>query len=86
MRRSSATKAVSRLVAVLALSAGTVALPVSAVAAAASPPIVSTGSASNVTFSSAVLHGSINARGLATNFAFQYGTSKRYDAQTPLVT
>lgn len=84
MRRSSATKALSRLVAVLTLTAGAVALPISGVAAAAPPPIVSTGGVSNVTFSSAVLNGSINARGLPTNFAFQYGTSKRYDTQTPL--
>src|SRR5664280_2760035 len=84
MRRSSATKALSRLVAVLTLTAGVVALPISGVAAAATPPIVSTGGVSNVTFSSAVLNGSINARGRPTNFAFQYGTSKRYDTQTPL--
>jgi len=84
MRPSSAAKAISLLVAVLALGAGAVVLPVPVVAAAAASPIVSTGRVSNVTFSSAVLNGSINARGLATNFAFQYGTSKRYGAQTPL--
>jgi hypothetical protein len=84
MRRSSATKAVSRLVAVLALGGGAVALLVCGVAVAASPPVVSTGGVSNLTFSSAVLNGSINARGLPTNFAFQYGTSKDYGAQTPL--
>ncbi|TMK96942.1 MAG: hypothetical protein E6G34_13965 [Actinobacteria bacterium] len=51
---------------------------------AASAPSASTGGASNVTFSSAVLHGSVNPGGAATNFAFQYGTSRRYEFQTPL--
>ena len=53
-------------------------------ASAASAPSASTGGASNVTFSSAVLHGSVNPGGAATNFAFQYGTSRRYEFQTPL--
>jgi hypothetical protein len=37
-----------------------------------------------VTFSSAVLHGSVNPGGAPANFAFQYGTSRHYESQTPL--
>jgi hypothetical protein len=53
-------------------------------AEAASGLTASTGGASNVTFSSAVLHGSVNPGGAPANFAFQYGTSRHYGAQTPL--
>jgi hypothetical protein len=53
-------------------------------ASAAGAPSASTGGASNVTFSSAVLHGSVNPGGSAANFAFQYGTSRHYEFQTPL--
>jgi len=53
-------------------------------AGAASAPSASTGGVSKVTFSSAVLHGSVNPGGAATNFAFQYGTSRHYEFQTPL--
>jgi hypothetical protein len=76
-------RAVSRLVAMLAMGLGALALTISAVATASSP-ILSTGGTSNVTFSSAVLSGSINPRGVSTNFAFQYGLSKAYGTQTPL--
>jgi hypothetical protein len=53
-------------------------------AAAASALSASTGGASNVTFSSAVLHGSVNPGGSPANFVFQYGTTRSYGAQTPL--
>jgi hypothetical protein len=52
--------------------------------AAASGALVSTGSTSSITSSSAVLHGSINPRGAPTSFAFQYGPTRRYGAQTPI--
>jgi hypothetical protein len=48
------------------------------------PPAVVTGGASNVTYSSAILYGFVNARGQATNYFFQYGTTKGYGAQSPL--
>ncbi len=53
---------------------------------AASPtaPSVSTGSVSNVTFSSAILDGSVDPRGQETNYAFQYGPTRSYGSQTPL--
>ncbi len=61
------------------------ALPVST-GQAASPtaPGVSTGSASNVTFSSATLAGSVNPKGQEANYVFQYGTTRSYGSQTPL--
>jgi hypothetical protein len=53
-------------------------------AAALSLPGVYTGVASNVTFSSAVINGGVNAKGQATNYVFQYGTTSAYGMQTPL--
>jgi hypothetical protein len=55
-----------------------------AVTAKPLPPAVVTGPTSNVTYSSVILHGFVNARGQATNYFFQYGTTKAYGAQTPL--
>jgi hypothetical protein len=52
------------------------------VALPAPPPVVnagvSTGRASNITRSSAVLHGWVNPNGLTTTVAFQYGRSANY--------
>jgi hypothetical protein len=68
----------------------TLALSVCALASAAAPagaataPSASTNNASNVTFSSALLHGTVNAKGLATNYFFEYGTTRKYGAQSPL--
>ncbi|HYM54120.1 MAG TPA: hypothetical protein VES97_02070 [Solirubrobacteraceae bacterium] len=55
-------------------------------AAAAPPPqpTAATEGASGVTYSSAILHGSVNAHGQATNYLFQYGATRAYGAQTPL--
>lgn len=46
-------------------------------------PTVSTGGISNLTPTSVILHGSLDAHGRPTNFVFQYGTSG-YSYQTPL--
>jgi hypothetical protein len=61
------------------------ALPLST-AQAASPatPSVSTGGASNVSYSSATLSGSIDPRGQATNYSIDYGLTRSYGSQTPL--
>lgn len=48
------------------------------------PPAASTGGVSSVTPSSAVLHGSLDAKAQPTNYVFQYGTTKFYGGQTPL--
>jgi hypothetical protein len=53
-------------------------------AAAPSLPGAYTGGTSNVTYSSAILYGYVNARGRPTNYVFQYGTTSAYGAQTPL--
>jgi hypothetical protein len=67
----------------IALSLGVLALAVPA-ALAASAPSVSTGRASSITFSSAILSGSVNPNGQITNYVFQYGTTSAYGGQTPL--
>ena len=51
-------------------------------AARAAAPVVKTGGTSAVTFSTAVLHGSVNPEGHATTYFFQYGTTSLYGAQT----
>lgn len=76
----------SRNSVVVALAFATAfALPASA-GQAASPtaPIVNTGHASNVTFSSASLAGSVDPRGQETTYVFQYGPTRSYGSQTPL--
>jgi hypothetical protein len=55
-----------------------------AIASAAPAPGASTLGASNITYASATLNGSVNPHGQATNYVFQYGTSRGYGAQTPL--
>jgi hypothetical protein len=51
--------------------------------AATSDPSVATGGVSSVTFSSATLHGAVNAHGLPTTYVFQYGVTSSYGSQTP---
>src|SRR5580704_16710454 len=65
------------------LCIGAVALPAS-VAAAAPAPSVTTSGVSHVMFSSAILNGNVDPRGQTTAYAFQYGTTRAYGAQTPL--
>jgi hypothetical protein len=77
-------RAKSRSLAVLAVVLSAIALPAAGQAARVSPPIVGTGGASSVTFSSAIISATINARGQATNYVFQYGPTRAYGAQTPL--
>ena len=71
-----------------ALGLVVLALACSAPAPAAPPPPMAPTLggvfASNVTFSSAVLIGWVNAHGQATNYYFQYGKTSGYGAQTPL--
>jgi hypothetical protein len=52
-------------------------------AAAAAPPAVVTGGAARVTSQAATLTGTVNPRGLATTYHFQYGTTRTYGARTP---
>jgi hypothetical protein len=81
--RSTSSRAARTLLALtLSVLAGALALVAPAVAAAA--PAAATGGTSHVSFSSAILFGSVNPRGEATNYVFQYGTTRSYGAQTPL--
>src|SRR3954465_6026530 len=54
-----------------------------ATTASAAVPTVSTGGANGVTADAARLHGTVNPRGLATNYYFEYGTSRRYGSRSP---
>ena len=65
----------------VAASAACASAPASASAAA---PTVSTGRSSSVTYSSAILFGSVNPHAQPTTYVFQYGTTHSYGAQTPL--
>jgi hypothetical protein len=80
-RRSSRT-ARTLLALTLSLFAGALCSIAPAVAAAA--PAASTGGTSHVSYSSAILFGSVDPRGEASNYVFQYGTTRAYGAQTPL--
>jgi hypothetical protein len=73
----------ARRVAAIALATVSSAALFASVAAAA-PPSASTGGVSNLTSSSVILYGHIDARGLATNYVFQYGPTAAYGAQTAL--
>jgi hypothetical protein len=84
--RSICRRAVTRSSAavLLALSAGAVLLPASAHAATVPAPSVTTAGVSNVTYSSAILYGYVDAHGQLTSYAFQYGPTSAYGAQSPL--
>ncbi len=74
-----------RALLVLALSLGASAACGSAPASAsAAAPAASTGRSSKVTYSSAILFGSVDARAQPTTYVFQYGTTRGYGAETPL--
>jgi hypothetical protein len=75
----------SRLLVVLVLTVGGVALLAgSAWSATPKPPSVTTGGVSNVAYSSAILYGYVGARGELTNYYFQYGPTGAYGARSPL--
>jgi hypothetical protein len=68
--------------ALVAIATTAVAMTAPAVVSAAAP-LVTTGGAAQVTISSATLTGTVNPRGLATSYYFQYGTTTAYGARTP---
>lgn len=69
-----------RLVAAALVSVGLAAAPATAAAAS---PAASTSSAAHVGQTAATLRGSVDANGLPTTYAFQWGTSASYGLQTP---
>lgn len=76
MRRSRALLALC-----LGASAIYASVPASASAAA---PAAGTGRSSSVTYSSAILFGTVNPHAQPTTYVFQYGKTHSYGAQTPL--
>ncbi len=52
-------------------------------AVSVTPPTASTGSAADITYSSAVLTGTLNPKGADTRFRFEYGTNSTYGMATP---
>jgi hypothetical protein len=74
----------STVVALLMTIAVTAVLASSAVAAVF-PPGVYTDGTSALTPTSVVLHGGVNPKAQATNYVFQYGTTKAYGGQTSFV-
>jgi hypothetical protein len=53
-------------------------------AALAARPTATTGGAANVTFQSARVNGSVDANNEATNYYFQYGTTRAYGTETAM--
>jgi hypothetical protein len=82
MKRNTVGRRIATVVGLLACFA--VALPATGLAGTPSAPTVSTSVTSNVTSSSAILYGYVNANGQDTNYAFQYGTTTTYGKQTTL--
>ena len=72
---------INRWPAVIVAVAGTLAL--SAGVARADVPAASTGRATGVTSDAAKLHGTVNPKGLATTYYFEYGTTRHYGSRTP---
>lgn len=60
-----------------------VALLPAAAAQAASKPTVATGAATQVSPTTALLHGKVNPQGQGTTYSFQYGKTTNYGTQTP---
>jgi hypothetical protein len=71
--------------AVLAPASAALVLPLASASsrAVSGAPRVSTGGFTHVSAASATLEGSINPRGLATTYYFQYGPTASYGSQTP---
>ncbi len=85
LRRSRPTLPAPRALLTLALTLAAIGAVVSGVEAATPPaPSASTGGTSGVSYSAATLHGYVNPHGQATDYVFQYGTTRAYGSQTPL--
>jgi len=83
LRRALPCRSAHRALFALTLSVGVLTF-VAPSASAATAPAATTGRSSSVTFSSAIVFATINPHSQATNYVFQYGTTKKYGAQTPL--
>jgi hypothetical protein len=72
------------LLVAFALCATLLAAPLSSQAAALPAPTVSTSGASDVTYSSAILYGEVDAHGQPTTYFFEYGPTSALGSQSPL--
>ncbi|HTR72531.1 MAG TPA: fibronectin type III domain-containing protein [Solirubrobacteraceae bacterium] len=68
----------------LTLAAAMPAVVVPGAGAASLVPTVTTSNAGHATYSSVTVYGYVNAHGIATGYAFQYGTTTGYGGQTAL--
>lgn len=75
-------RAITALAATIASACVSVAL--AAGNAPATPPSVSTGNATNIQSTSAVVNGAVNPNGKATSYAFQWGTTTSYGHETQI--
>jgi hypothetical protein len=82
----SRSRSAYRTIVLLILAVALAALALPAIGEAATPPAptATTSGVSNVSYSSAVLYGDVNAKGQATNYYFEYGTTTAFGAQSPL--
>jgi hypothetical protein len=80
MRPSKTGRRLTSGVALLTFAA--LALPLASQATSPKPPSASTGGASQRTYSSASLNGTVNPHGSETTYYFQYGATAAYGAQT----
>ncbi len=76
----------SRMLAAAVVVAALAFGPVTGKAMAASAPVVSTGGTAAVTYSTAIVYGTVNAEGEATTVYFEYGKSASYGSKTALQT
>ncbi len=83
-RPSRRTAPAARILLTLAVALGATALGSSSGVAATLAPNVSTAGSSSVKYSTATLNGYVNPHGQATDYVFQYGTTRAYGSQTPL--
>lgn len=83
LRTTLTTGAAAAVAALLPMAAALALAPATATAATA--PTVSTGAATSVSFDSALLRGSVNPKGSATSYYFQYGLTKAYGLQTEIL-
>lgn len=75
MKRNAKLASIVLAVAMVALPAG--------LARAASSPAVITGAVTAKTISTAVLHGTVNPRGAATSYVFEWGVTTAYGSSSP---
>ncbi|HEX5223560.1 MAG TPA: hypothetical protein VFW29_00390 [Solirubrobacteraceae bacterium] len=86
IRQTRALRAGPRRARVLLAAAAAIASTLVAVPAAhaATPPSVTTGGATSVTYATATLHGSVNPQASNTSYYFQYGLTRQYGGQTAI--